>query len=50
MSGRGADDLFDGKLSDELTAAARNAARICLDAREGEVATLITDEATSTNG
>lgn len=36
--------LFEGRIAPELTEAARNAARTCLGAREGEVATLVLDE------
>lgn len=44
MAQQGDDALFRGTLDDELLAAARNAARICLEAKDGEIATLITDE------
>ncbi len=44
MSQQDGDALYQGTIGDDLLGAARNAALICLDAREGEIATLITDE------
>ena len=44
MSQQDGDDLFQGQIGEDLRDPARNAALICLDAREGEIATLITDE------
>ncbi len=44
MSQQDGDALYEGTIGEDLLAAARNAALICLDAQEGEIATLITDE------
>ncbi len=44
MARSSAQTIFDGELAPELLEAARNAARVCLGAREGETATLVLDD------
>jgi hypothetical protein len=38
------EDIYGGTIAEDLLASARNAARVCLGATAGEVATLITDD------